>query len=104
MLTVFAAGGVVMGPLLLFSLVAIALIIERLIFWLRISRSQAPLLRRVLQTYQDNVPSAVTLLRQNLNFPLARIFLEALRPRQRRRNRKLNLREERWKNDGFTSA
>lgn len=78
MLTVFAAGGIVMWPLLLFSLLAIALIIERLVFWLRISRNQAPLLRRVLQTYPDDVPSAVNLLRQNLNFPLARIFLEAL--------------------------
>lgn len=78
MVSVFAAGGIVMWPLLAFSLVAIALIIERLIFWLRISRNQVPILRRVLRTYRDDVPTAVSLLKQNLSFPVARIFTEAL--------------------------
>lgn len=36
----FAAGGVVMWPLLGFSIVAIALIAERLIFWFRINNRQ----------------------------------------------------------------
>ncbi|NJR69358.1 MAG: hypothetical protein HC771_12365 [Synechococcales cyanobacterium CRU_2_2] len=52
MMNVFAASGIVMWPLLLFSLLAIALIIERLIFWLRISHSQTPMLRHVLCSYR----------------------------------------------------
>ncbi|NJN31466.1 MAG: MotA/TolQ/ExbB proton channel family protein [Synechococcales cyanobacterium RM1_1_8] len=78
MMTVFAAGGMVMWPLLFFSLLAIALIIERLVFWLRISRNQTPMLRRVLRSYRDDVPTAIALLKQNLSFPVARIFTEAL--------------------------
>ena len=36
----FAAGGVVMFPLLAFSILASALIIERVIFWLRLGSYQ----------------------------------------------------------------
>ena len=37
---IFQAGGIVMWPLALFSLIAIALSTERLVFWTRINRNQ----------------------------------------------------------------
>jgi len=44
----FAAGGVVMWPLLGFSVLALALIIERIAFWQRINRRQGRVVREVL--------------------------------------------------------
>lgn len=56
----FTAGGVVMWPLLAFSLLGVALIIERIIFWVRINNRQNKVVREVLQLYRlDNVVSAL---------------------------------------------
>ncbi len=74
----FAAGGVVMWPLLLFSLLVFVLTIERAVFWLRIRRRQRPLIKRVLVLYKDRPAEAIALLKKSLSFPIARIFLEAL--------------------------
>ncbi|MFN6465248.1 MAG: MotA/TolQ/ExbB proton channel family protein [Nostoc sp. DedVER02] len=75
----FTAGGVVMWPLLAFSLLGVALIIERIIFWVRISNRQNKVVREVLQLYRlDNVVSAVDKLQKNADLPIARIFLAAL--------------------------
>ena len=75
----FKAGGVVMWPLLGFSVLALALIIERIAFWLRINRRQGRVVREVLNLYRhDNVVTAIEKLRQNADLPLARIFLAAL--------------------------
>lgn len=73
------AGGVVMLPLLGFSIVAIALIVERLWFWMRNNQRQKPLVQRVLQLYRsENAYKAIGILKDNLNLPVARIFLAAL--------------------------
>ncbi|WP_414751914.1 MotA/TolQ/ExbB proton channel family protein [Anabaena sp. CCY 9910] len=78
-LNLFTAGGVVMWPLLAFSLLAVALIIERISFWVRISGKQNRIVREVLRLYQlDNVVSTLEALRQNVDLPIARIFLAAL--------------------------
>ncbi|MBW4643436.1 MAG: MotA/TolQ/ExbB proton channel family protein [Goleter apudmare HA4340-LM2] len=75
----FDAGGVVMWPLLGFSVLAVALIIERVRFWLQINNRQSRVVRDVLNLYRlDNVVGAIDKLRQNANLPLARIFLAAL--------------------------
>lgn len=78
MRTIFAAGGVVMWPLLVFSILAIALIIERLIFWSRINRRQRGVMQDILNTYRHAPVDVYPKLRQNLNLPIARVFLEAL--------------------------
>jgi biopolymer transport protein ExbB len=76
---IFAAGGVVMWPLLAFSLLGVALIIERIIFWVRINNRQNKVVREVLQLYRlDNVVSALDKLQKNADLPIARIFLAAL--------------------------
>ncbi|OCQ99476.1 biopolymer transporter ExbB [Nostoc sp. MBR 210] len=75
----FQAGGVVMWPLLAFSVVAIALIIERVRFWYRINTRQNRVVREVLNLYRlDNVVSALDKLQKNADLPVARIFLAAL--------------------------
>jgi biopolymer transport protein ExbB len=73
------AGGVVMIPLLAFSVVAIALISERMAFWYRVNRRQNPVVREVLRLYRaDNVVGALEKLQENADLPIARIFLAAL--------------------------
>ncbi|WP_413200578.1 MotA/TolQ/ExbB proton channel family protein [Nostoc piscinale] len=75
----FVAGGVVMWPLLGFSVLAVALIIERILFWIRITNRQNPVVKEVLKLYRsDNVVGALNKLQQNTNLPIARIFLAAL--------------------------
>ncbi|MDZ8107574.1 MAG: MotA/TolQ/ExbB proton channel family protein [Nostoc sp. DedQUE12a] len=75
----FIAGGVVMWPLLGFSVLGVALIIERITFWLKINKRQNRVVRDVLNLYRlDNVVGAIDKLRQNADLPLARIFLAAL--------------------------
>lgn len=75
----FTAGGIVMWPLLAFSLLGVALIIERIIFWVRINNRQNKIVREVLQLYRlDNLVSALDKLQKNSDLPIARIFLAAL--------------------------
>ncbi|PSB33357.1 MotA/TolQ/ExbB proton channel family protein [Chlorogloea sp. CCALA 695] len=75
----FAAGGVVMFPLLGFSVVAAALIIERVVFWVRINKRQNRVVRDVLNLYRhENIVGAVDKLKQNADLPMSRIFLAAL--------------------------
>ncbi|KAF3883899.1 MULTISPECIES: MotA/TolQ/ExbB proton channel family protein [Nostocales] len=75
----FAAGGVVMWPLLGFSILAAALIIERIFFWVRITNRQNHVVREVLNLYRlGNTVGAMNELQKNTDLPIARIFLAAL--------------------------
>jgi len=67
-----------MLPLLVLSILAIALILERLNFWRRVTQRQNRLMREVLHLYQQNPPEAFLKLEQNSDLPIARIFLAAL--------------------------
>lgn len=68
-----------MFPLLAFSVVAIALIVERIRFWYRINQRQNRVVREVLNLYRlDNVVGALDKLRKNADLPIARMFLSAL--------------------------
>lgn len=75
---ILIAAGIVAIPLLLFSIVAIALIVERVVFWVRIKRRQEKVVREVLELYREDSSLAIEKLKRNLDLPLARIFLEAL--------------------------
>lgn len=72
------AGGIVMVPLLLFSLLTLALVAERIWFWLRISRQQRRVVADLLGGYADNPQGAIAKLKQYTHLPMARIFLAAL--------------------------
>jgi biopolymer transport protein ExbB len=74
----FAAGGIVMYPLLLASILVVTLAIERLYFWFKIGRRQQPLIRTVLELYQHRSPLVIDRLDRDLDLPIARIFLAAI--------------------------
>ncbi|WOD41470.1 MotA/TolQ/ExbB proton channel family protein [Nodosilinea sp. E11] len=74
----FTAGGVVMGPLLLCSLLILALAVERGWFWLQLGRQQSGLVPNVLSTFSQNPQRAIAKLKQHQQLPIARIFLAAL--------------------------
>lgn len=75
---VFSAGGVVMFPLLAFSLLAIALILERIVFWQGVTSRQKRLVKEVLYLYPRDPNSAFLKLEKNSDLPMARVFLAAL--------------------------
>ncbi|HLP87021.1 MAG TPA: MotA/TolQ/ExbB proton channel family protein [Nostocaceae cyanobacterium] len=78
-ISLFKAGGIVMWPLLGFSVLAVMLIIERVIFWVNINKRQNQVVKQVLKLYrQNNVVSALDLLHKNTDLPITRIFLAAL--------------------------
>ena len=74
----FAAGGVVMFPLLAFSLLAIALILERIVFWQGVTSRQKRLVKEILYLYPRDPNSAFLKLEKNSDLPMARVFLAAL--------------------------
>jgi biopolymer transport protein ExbB len=74
----FTSGGIVMYPLLFASILVVTLAIERLYFWLKIGSRQQPLMRMVLELYQQQSPQAIERLKRNRDLPIARIFLSAI--------------------------
>jgi biopolymer transport protein ExbB len=82
-INLFTDGGIVswivMLPLLGFSILAIALILERLLFWMQINGRQDRVVKEVINLYRhNNVVSTLDKLRQNSDLPTPRIFLAAL--------------------------
>ena len=75
---IFVAGGIVMYPLSAFSIVAAALASERIKFWWSIRHKQRRLVRDILNIYTSDRQTALVRLRNNLHFPIARIFLAAM--------------------------
>lgn len=74
----FTQGGVVMWPLLVCSVLAIALIIERGVFWYRVHTRQQRLLREVIKLYRHEPHLVPAKLRQYRDVPMSRIFLSAV--------------------------
>lgn len=68
-----------MVPLLVLSLLVVALILERLLFWRHVLKRQKPLIRDALQLYRQDSQAALSKLDENSDLPLARIFSSALR-------------------------
>lgn len=74
----FNNGGVVMIPLLGLSIFALAMILERSLFWFKLSRGQGKLLKKVLVLYQEDPKMSAMMLQGNQHLPIARIFLAAV--------------------------
>jgi biopolymer transport protein ExbB len=75
---IFIAGGIVMVPLVGFSILSVALILERTLFWVRVANRQDRVVREVLALYRRNPPAVFKKLEQHADLPIARIFLAAL--------------------------
>lgn len=67
-----------MWPLLLFSLCVIAVTIERGLFWFRVKRQERKVVKTILQIYRADPPAVFPKLKQTIDLPISRIFLEAL--------------------------
>jgi biopolymer transport protein ExbB len=74
----FRAGGIVAYPLLGFSILAVALIVERIVFWTKLKRRQNRIIRETFRLYRADPEAAIRKLKQNADLPIARIFIEAL--------------------------
>jgi biopolymer transport protein ExbB len=74
----FKDGGVVMYPLLGLSIYSVAMILERSLFWLKISRQQDQVIKQLLNLYRDDAKEASMMLKRHRNLPIARVFLIAL--------------------------
>ena len=53
----FNNGGVVMYPLLGLSILSLAMILERSLFWSQISRKQEKIIKQILVLYQEDTRS-----------------------------------------------
>ena len=67
-----------MFPLLGLSIFSLAMILERTLFWFRLTRGQEKILKKVLILYQEDPEMADITLKRHQNLPMARIFLAAL--------------------------
>jgi biopolymer transport protein ExbB len=74
----FEAAGIVAYPLLIFSIVSVALIAERLYFWSRVNYRQPKVMKEVLRIYRQQPAMAIKRMKQNVDLPMCRICLEAL--------------------------
>jgi biopolymer transport protein ExbB len=72
------AGGPVMVPLVLGSVAVLALAVERTLFWAKVKKQQKRVVRNVLQLYQEEPALAEEKLKQHIDLPICRVFLEAL--------------------------
>jgi len=75
---ILVAAGIVAIPLLAFSVVSIALIAERLVFWYRVNRFQGKIVQDVLALYRENPELAQEKLERHIDLPIPRIFLGAI--------------------------
>jgi biopolymer transport protein ExbB len=71
-------GGLVMVPLLGLSILAMALVLERLVFWWQLTRQQDRVIQDTLALYRRSPRAALQKLEQHATLPMARIFLAAL--------------------------
>jgi biopolymer transport protein ExbB len=74
----FTSGGIVMYPLLIASIIVVTLAIERIYFWFKIGRRQQPLIRTLLDLYQQQSPLIFDRLDLDRDLPIARIFHAAI--------------------------
>ncbi len=75
---ILMAAGIVGVPLLLFSIVSIALIMERIFFWYRVNCRQSQVVKTSLDLYRDEPGLAIEKLQRYVDLPISRIFLEAI--------------------------
>jgi biopolymer transport protein ExbB len=74
----FQAGGFVMWPLLIFSIVVVALSIERSLFWRKTMSRQKSFVQRFFTSYRQYPQLKPSDLGRDQDLPLARIFMAAI--------------------------
>ncbi len=74
----FTIAGIVLFPLLGFSIFVIASGIERAKFWIRLSKRQPKFAKELVELYQKQPNLAIEKAQRNLDLPIARVMLAAL--------------------------
>jgi biopolymer transport protein ExbB len=74
----FLAGGPAMWPLAFFSIAAVAMCVERGLFWSKLLKNQNQIVRQATELYREDASLALEKLSRHLNLPIPRIFHEAL--------------------------
>lgn len=78
MIHLLIATGVTAIPILLLSIIALAFVGERVIFWIRVKQRQSDVMRRVFNLYLESPSDAIELLERHGELPTVRIFLDAI--------------------------
>lgn len=76
---IFRNGGPAMLPLLVLSILALSVIIERLWFWFRILNQEREIVNRVLDAARDNWGAATQLAKRATDQPIGRFLYAPLR-------------------------
>lgn len=79
MIDLLIATGITAIPILLLSIASLALVIERLIFWISIKKRQTNVMGRAFNLYQKSPDIAKEFLEKHKELPTASIFLDAMR-------------------------
>ncbi|UFP93447.1 MotA/TolQ/ExbB proton channel family protein [Gloeobacter morelensis] len=74
----FVRGGIVMWPMLLCSIIALAIIIERIIYYVRLLPRQKAFVEQAFATERFQPDQLRRLINENADIPLGRIFGSAL--------------------------
>ena len=76
MIKLFLSGGVVMWPLLLISVITLACIFERILFWLNLVNKNHKIAKLILENYTDNNDEFQKFLHKKKNNPYSQILIE----------------------------
>ena len=74
----FVRGGIVMWPMLLCSIIALSIIIERLVYWVRLMPKQKAFVEQAFADERWQPDKLRNLINENPDVPLSRIFGAAL--------------------------
>lgn len=74
----FTVAGIVLFPLLSFSIFVVASGLERSKFWFKLSKRQPKFAKELVELYQKQPELAVEKAQRNLDLPIARVMLAAL--------------------------
>ena len=81
MIKLFISGGLVMWPLLFLSIISLACIIERVLFWLNLKKENNPLKNYILENYKDERNSKIFTekLKSKDQNPYAKLTIDILK-------------------------
>tara|TARA_Y100001978_G_scaffold2680_1_gene2291 strand:+ start:457 stop:1077 length:621 start_codon:yes stop_codon:yes gene_type:complete len=75
LINLFNSGGAVMWPLLFLSIITLACIIERIIFWAKLSKKNNRISNLILESYENNSNQFLEFLKKKNNNPYSQILI-----------------------------
>ena len=75
MINLFTSGGVVMWPLLFLSIITLACILDRILFWINLSKNNKRISKLILEKFKDNSNEFIDFLKRKNNNPYSQILI-----------------------------